>query len=254
MFETALVTGATSGIGEALCRLLAAKKINLIITGRDAGKLQELAKALPVKVEAIQADLNVPGELEKVIDALKHYRPELIVNNAGMGLYGEIFNHSTKAELDMLLLNNAALVEITLEGAKALRAKGKPGVILNVSSAASLLPFPCFSIYSATKAFVNQLSLSLDAELQGYGIRVLAACPGMVRTNFRERASGKTAAGHSKNSMSPEEAAEHIWWQIEKKKPFYVFNWKYRFSIFIAKYFLPKSILMRMLRKNIEAI
>ncbi len=251
MFNYALVTGATSGIGEALCHLLAEKKISLIITGRDEEKLQALSEALPVPVKAIKADLT--ADREKVVGAIREYAPELIINNAGAGLYGEIFSHSTEAQMALMSLNCDALLQLTLEGAKTLRASGKRGVILNVSSAAAMLPFPCFSIYSATKAFVNQLSISLDAELNGYGIRVLAACPGMVRTHFRERAAGKAGSSHSQ-SMDAREAAEHIWWQINAGKPLYVFNWKYRLSILFAKYLVPKSMLMKILRRSVEGI
>jgi uncharacterized protein len=252
MFRSALVTGATSGIGEALCYLLNDKVDLLIITGRDEGKLNELTQALTTKVLSITADLA--KNREKVVEAIRQYAPELLINNAGSGLYGEIFMQPTPKQMELASINVDALLELTLEGAKALKAAGKKGVILNVSSAASLLPFPCFSIYSATKAFVNQLSVSLDEELKEYGIRVLCACPGMVRTHFRQRASGNTGANHKSSSMSPDEAAHHIWRQIERGKQLYVFDWKVRWSIILAKWLVPRSLLMKLLKSSIKKI
>lgn len=253
MFDTALVTGATSGIGEALCRLLASKNIPLIITGRDENKLNLLKNSLQVPVEIIRADLTLSEGRSQVIEAIRRQTPALVINNAGSGLYGEIFNHSTESQMAMMSLNADALLELTIEAVKALKKSGKPGVILNVSSAASQLPFPCFSLYSATKAFVNQLSVSLDEELKRYGIRVLVSCPGMVRTQFRQRAAKSSEPSRSTQSMDPEEAAEHIWWQITTGKQFYMFNWKYRLSILFAKC-LPRSWLMRILKRSIKKV
>lgn len=252
--KTALVTGATSGIGEALCRLLARQRIDLIITGRDEAKLSALTEELKQHVHVFPIKADLIQERQEVLSALKEYKPELVVNNAGFGLYGEVFDHSTQEEMDLMELNSNALLQITLEAVKTLKAAGKKGVVLNVSSAAGFLPFPCFTIYSATKAFVNHLSVSLDEELKRYGIRVLAACPGMVGTSFRERATKKEGVAPGAHSMDADEAAQHIWRQIVKGKQINIFNWKTRLMIFAARYLLPRALLMKILRDSIEKI
>lgn len=143
-FSLALVTGASSGIGEALARLLASQGINLLITGRDENRLKELAQELQmhVNVTAFTADLaDEKGRrsMEEII--LKHV-PELVINNAGFGLYGDTLNHPIPEQLKILTVNGNAVLEFTLYAAEALIAQNKTGTILNVSSAASYYIFP----------------------------------------------------------------------------------------------------------------
>ena len=260
-FRLAIVTGASSGIGEALCRLLASKGIDLIITGRNTTALGELANSLSGQVKVIVQpfDLSLAEHRKKLIDLIHAFVPDLVINNAGFGLYGEALSYDTAEQLEIVNVNASAVLELTLEAARAMVAKNQKGIIVNISSAAGFLPFPCFSVYAASKAFVNNVSEGLDAEMRPYGIRVLAACPGMVATRFRQRAAGETArpgqdkAKHSSfEVMSASTAAEEIWKQIQKQTPVRIFNWYYRILIFLARFVVPKSILLPNLRKNIE--
>ena len=189
-FKTALVTGATSGIGEAVARLLASKGISLILTGRNGEKLAQLSTELKVPVETVIADLSLPQDRAIVAAKIRTTVPDLIINNAGIGLYGEAVALSKEKQMDIVTLNVEALTDLTLESARVLSEAKRPGVILNVASAAAFTVFPQFALYSASKAFVVQLSESMDWELKSQGIRVLASCPGVVATNFRERAKG----------------------------------------------------------------
>ena len=193
-FKCALVTGATSGIGEAVARLLAEKGIPLLLTGRQKERLDQLAEELGkrVAVETFVADLSSPHEREILLAKIRERAPDLIINNAGLGLYGEAVKYPNAKSLEIVQVNVEALVDVAIEAARTLLAAKRPGVILNVSSAISQLVSPGFTIYGATKAFVNHFSESFDWELRGRGIRVLAACPGVVKTNFRERAGGVT--------------------------------------------------------------
>lgn len=259
-FRLAMVTGASSGIGEALCYLLASKGIPLIITGRNQKALDTLAAELSsrVKVEVFALDLSISAHRQQLIDQIHILAPDLVVNNAGFGLYGEALSFETSIQVEMLQVNCQAVLEFTLEAARTMVSVGQKGVVLNVSSSAGFLPFPSFAVYAATKAFVNSFSESLDEELKTHGVRVLATCPGMVVTKFRQRASGgifhsiPKIKKRSFKVMSASFAAEQIWAQIEKQKPIYIFNWFYRTMIFAVRYLLPKKIVMEVIKTDMK--
>lgn len=248
----ALVTGASSGIGNALCDLLASEGIHLIINGRDLSHLEETAKTLrsKVSVQVIQADLAKPSQRKQLIEVIHQRVPDLVINNAGFALYNEAILHSTDKQLEIMEVNGMALLELTLEAAKAMKAANKKGVVLNVSSVAGFFVFPYFSVYAASKSFVNELSQSLDYELAPQGIRVLAACPGMVDTNFRVR-SGGTPNLDKKGLMTSHYAAERIWKQIQQTQRLNIFNWKYRLAV-AARHVIPKCLYVKILKKNIK--
>lgn len=258
-YRLALVTGASSGIGESLCHLLASKGVDLIITGRNEKKLNEISALLrpQVKVGVIALDLAVEVQRKALIEQIKQLKPDLVINNAGIGLYGEVLSHKTNDQMDILKINGEALLEITIEAAKTLFAARKHGTILNVSSAAAYFIFPTFSVYSASKTFVKEVSESLDYEMKPYGIRVLVSCPGQVETDFKHRAAQgneRTAEDYSSKVMSPmtsEYAAKEIWKQIEDGKTVHVFDWRYRVLIVLSK-LIPKSLLSKMLLRHIE--
>jgi len=248
----ALVTGASSGIGLALCEILASQGVDLIINGRDLIHLERTAKYLrgKVKVEVIQADLAKVQERQIVVNAIRQKKPDLVVNNAGLALYNEAIDYSTEQQMQILEVNGMALLELTLEAAKALKFSKKSGVIMNISSVAGFFIFPCFAVYAASKSFVNEFSQSLDYELCEFGIRVLVACPGMVDTNFRVRSGGKPATDKY-GLMTAQFAAERIWKQIQNKKPINIFNWKYRLAV-LMRQFIPQFLYIKILINNIK--
>jgi uncharacterized protein len=259
-FNLAFITGASSGIGEALARLIAQKGINLFLLGRNQSKLDQLKDELSSKVhvDILSADLGKTEERQKVIHLIREQSPDLIINNAGLGFYGDSIERSTSEALEVLDVNVLALVEFTLEGARTLISQQRSGTILNVSSVAGCLPsFPGFAIYGASKAFVNYFTASVDEELYAQGIHVLAACPGVVDTHFQERAgSKKTEQNKDGNSKEPrmtaQFAAEEIWKQIENEQVIRIFNWKYRLSIFITL-FIPHKWLRKLLKASIKS-
>lgn len=250
----ALVTGATSGIGKALCRLLANHKVNLIISGRSEERLTQLQNELnsKVKIMSVKSDLASEEGRQKLIQILHEQSPDLIINNAGFGAYGEALTYPIHEQELILEVNGKAVLELTLEGARALISKGKKGVILNVSSAASFLPFPNLAVYAATKAFVNHFSRSLDYEFRPHNVRVLAACPGMVDTDFQKNAGADQPANKPLFVMTAEEVADSIWRQIQTQKPLKIINWKYRFLIALSKVW-PKSWLTSGMSRDIQA-
>ncbi len=188
-YRTALVTGASSGIGASIARLLAAAGTDLVMVARRAERLAEKAAQLrgehKIAVETLQADLTKPDELAAVEARLADpARPvELLVNNAGAGAAGEFERLSVDSAESLIRLNVLALVRLTHAGLPGMLAR-RHGGILNVSSMAGFAPSPRVSTYAATKAFVTLFSESLHVEVRDRGVHVTALCPGFTRSEF----------------------------------------------------------------------
>jgi short-subunit dehydrogenase len=249
--ELALVTGASSGLGKALSQVLAKQKIPLILVARNEEKLKKIASDLPVSSQIYKADLADPEQRKELIKLIHRQKPDLIVNNAGFGLYGPTLIHPLSDLNAMVELNIRALMELSVESARALLKEKRKGTILNISSAASFFPTPSFCLYSATKAFVNNFSEGLDGELRSHGIRVLTICPGQIDTDFRKRASGDYPQKKDKITMSPEKAAELILKQIDKGKPLSIIDWRYRVAVGLAK-LLPKQLVQTLMKRSLD--
>src|SRR6185295_4950732 len=184
--QKVLITGASSGIGAALARLLSAKGLSLIVTGRNEEALQQLKSSLSTPVDIVVADLSQKAGVERVLQVVTDQAPHLVINNAGLGFYGEATLQEANQVIDV---NVRALVSITIEATKVLRQKNIPGIICNVSSVVAFQPTPYMSVYAASKAFVTSFSEAEDMVLKQYGIRVLSSCPGAVETDFVRRAA-----------------------------------------------------------------
>lgn len=189
MKENVLITGASSGIGYSMAKQLAAKGYNLIITARSANKLQELKDFCEqqhgVQVHIFVTDLAVAGNAAKLYADVKQANlpVNMLVNNAGVGVYGSFADTPLEDDLKMLELNINALVVLTKLYAADMKKAGK-GKIQNVASLLSFLPFPYYSVYSATKAFVLAFTETIAAELEDSGVTVTALCPGPTDTAF----------------------------------------------------------------------
>ena len=186
---TALITGASSGIGAAFAQELARQKYSLLLVARSKFRLEEIAQQLRDKyqviVEILVQDLIAPDASAKVLDAVsqKDLNIDLLINNAGFGDYGLFAERSRTRQLEMIQLNVLVLVDLTHQFLPLMRQRGV-GSIINVASLAAFRPLPCLSVYAATKAFVLSFSESLWAENKECGIRVLALCPGRTDTEF----------------------------------------------------------------------
>jgi uncharacterized protein len=196
--RVALVTGASSGIGETFARALGARGLRLILTGRDEGRLgriaDEIAATYNVRVERATVDLASPGGPEQLKAAVDGFGlvPDVLVNNAGAGLIGTFTTLPLDAQLDTIRVNVEAIVALTGLFLPAMLARGR-GAIVNTSSAAGLQPLPHYAVYGATKAFVNSFTQAIWAEVRARGVRVIAVCPGPVtETRFGERAGGSS--------------------------------------------------------------
>jgi len=186
---TALITGASGGIGAGFAQALAARHQNLVLVARSADKLQQLAQQLQekyqIQVEIVVQDLTAPAAAKAVFDAVtqKGLTVDLLINNAGFGEYGDFVELDWELQVKMIQLNVLALVDLTHQFLPGMRQR-RSGGIINMCSAAAFQPMPYFSIYAATKAFILSFSEGLWAENRKYGVRVLAVCPGPIDTNF----------------------------------------------------------------------
>lgn len=208
MKKYTLITGASSGIGLEMAKLLAAQNHNLILTARRELALRQVANELTrlhdIEVLIFGADLSTEGgagRLFKEVTAANVIVDHL-VNNAGSGAYGNFIDLSLDDDLKMMQLNMASLVTLSkLFGRQmALRKEGR---ILNVASLLSFLPFPYYSVYSATKAFVLAFSETLAAELEDSGVVVTTLCPGPVDTGFTTEGMANTNAYKSNKPVHP---------------------------------------------------
>lgn len=187
---TALVTGASVGIGAAFCRELARTGHDLVIVSRTRADLDRLAESLRstygVRVDVLPADLTDRGQIEMVAERLRdHDQPvDLLVNNAGFGAKGALLDRPVEEEERGLDVMCRAVLVLSHAACQAMRARGT-GAVVNVSSVAG---FAAMGHYSAIKAYVTSLSQGLDTELAGTGVRVMALCPGFTRTEFHQRA------------------------------------------------------------------
>lgn len=244
----AFLTGASSGIGEAMAHLLASKGYELILSGRNAKALQQIAESL--KAEYIVADLGRKEDRLTLINSIKKELPDLVINCAGYANYGEMLTQPLRDHITCIEVNAIAPIELTLEAAYALVSAKKKGTILNVSSAAGEQPAPGMGLYGSAKACLTHFSQTLNTELAGKGVHVLVSCPGMVTSPFASRAARKKAVFRG-SKMSPEYAAKQLWKQIERGKEKQIFNWVYQIGIFLTPSFIAKRMIWRRIQKRL---
>ncbi len=215
MKETALITGASSGIGETFARELASRKYNLVLVARSQDKLEELATQLEqeeqIKTIVIPQDLTSSGAGQSLYDAIKAqgWTIDLLINNAGFGDYGNFSSRPLDKQITMIQLNITVLTELTGLFLPEMKQR-KKGRIINVSSIAGFQPLPYMSVYAATKAFVLSFTEALWAENKDSGVNILALCPGPTESEFFQRAEfpDSFARGDKNSLVSSEEVVK----------------------------------------------
>ncbi len=197
--KTALITGASSGIGETFAQELAQKNHNLILVARSQDKLDLLAANLTskyqVQTEVIVQDLTEPSAGKTVFDLVraKEMTVDMLINNAGFGDYGTFSDRPLEKQMAMIQLNIAAVVELTGLFLPLMQQRGN-GAIINVASIAGFQPIPYMSVYAASKAFILNFSEALWAENKDTGVNILVACPGPTESQFYDRADFPNSA------------------------------------------------------------
>ncbi len=190
---TALISGASSGIGYELAKVFAQHGHDLVLVARNWDKLSQLAEELraaySITVTVLAKDLSLPAAVSEIVAELQQtdIRIDFLVNNAGMDVYGFFYDTDWTQELEMIQLNLVSLTQLTKLLLADMRGQGF-GRILNLGSTGSFVPSPLNAVYSATKAYVWSFSAALAEELRGTGITVTVLCPGATRTEFQERA------------------------------------------------------------------
>ncbi len=212
--KTALITGASGGIGEALARTLAQHGYDLILVARTMGKLEALGAELSAKngiqTTSISSDLSAFDASEKLIAELetRNLNVDVLVNNAGFGEYGEFATGDPIKQQQMISLNILTLTMLTRHLLPKMLER-KFGRVMNVASTAAFMPGPLMSVYYASKAYVLSFSEALGEELLGTGVTVTALCPGPTESDFQARAAmqdSKLVQG--KTLMTSREVAE----------------------------------------------
>lgn len=187
--KTALITGASAGIGETFAQQLAQKQMNLVLVARSEEKLELLAQKLRsqynIDVDIIVQDLTALNAAKDVFDKVnqKGITIDLLVNNAGFGDYGDFAELDGEKQVKIVQLNILALVDLTHHFLPGMRDRHLGGII-NMASSAAFQPMPYFTVYAASKAFVLSFSEALWAENRNYNVNILAVCPGPSATSF----------------------------------------------------------------------
>ena len=234
----ALITGASSGLGADFARILSAKGYDLILVARRKKKMETLAKELNTKVEIIELDISSTYNCMKLYDKVKKEKIDILINNAGFGLFGKFDETKLDTELDMIDLNIKTVHTLTKLFLKDFK-KRDSGYILNVASAAAFLPGPLMSTYYATKAYLLHLTLAIREELDkdSSNVYIGALCPGPVDTEFNKVAKVKFTV----KSLSSEYVTKYAIDKMFKNKMIIIPGNTTKLGIYLAK-FLPIGI------------
>ena len=241
--NTTLITGASSGIGAAFARKLAALGRNVFLVARSEDKLialcNELGRMTSIRAQYMAVDLRQPDGRLQLFEETKKRELEIdtLINNAGFGSMGDFAKLDPARELEMIELNITAVVDLTQRFLGPMRER-KRGTIINVASTAGFQPVPYMATYAATKAFVLSFSEALWDENRMHGIHVMALCPGVTETNFFD------ASGIDRPPMrtvqTAEEVVETALRALPRKKSLVISGWANWFVV-EAERFLPRS-------------
>lgn len=195
MNKTALITGASSGIGLELCKIFARNNYNLVMVSQNTERLEK-AKEIVLKENNKVKIINIAKNLSETLSAEEIFnyteknliQIDILVNNAGVQVYGNFYEASVEETLNMMYLNMFSLTKLTRLYIKGMVERGD-GKILNLGSTGSFQPCPLNSVYCASKAFVLHFSEGIREELKGTGVTVTTLCPGATNTNFAKRAN-----------------------------------------------------------------
>jgi short-subunit dehydrogenase len=245
---TALVTGATAGIGLAFARRLAAEGYDLILVARDEARLAATAQELSGTTEVLPADLGTDEGRERVAQRLSDAaRPvDLLINNAGLSLNTPFLRSTPELETSLLSLNVHAVMRLTLAAAQAMTARGH-GEIINVSSVSGFGVAMPGSTYPASKAWVTSFTESVALSAKRFGVRVMALCPGYVKTEFHDRAGINMSKLPGWLWLNPDNLAIDALKDLRRGKIVSVPSWKYKIAVFGLRH-MPRPLVQLVAR------
>lgn len=246
--NTTLITGASSGIGEAFARKLATQGRNVLLVARSEDKLitlcNEMGRLNSIRAQHIALDLSEPESPARLFEETQKrgLTIDLLINNAGFGAFGDFTKTDLPRQLNMIDLNIKALVELTYLFLAPMRER-KQGAIINVASTAAFQPVPYMTTYAATKAFVLSFSEALWEENRQFGVTVMGLCPGVTETNFFEAARGSKPP--ARVAQTPEEVVDTALSGLARRKSSIVSGLTNLFMV-EAERFVPRSVVLRM--------
>jgi len=255
MNKSAIITGASSGIGKALAFEFARNGYDLFLTARNEESLQKVAeqcvRKFNVKAEIFTADLADCDSTDVLIKAIAKRRFDVLVNNAGFGVKGDFVDTKIADELEMLNVQLAAMLKLT-KAVLPEMIENKSGKILNIASVYSFSPVPLQAVYSASKAFMLSFSSALQDELKKENIQISVVCPGITQTEFRTRAG---IADKKKSGMTAEKVAAIAFSEMSKGKHIIIPGFQNKVFAFVSKH-LPPSLITKFIRviNNIRGV
>ena len=256
--KTALITGASGGIGLELAKLFAADGYSLVLVARSKDKLEEVSRDLKshfgISVKNIVKDLSVVENCREVHEEISRegIRIDVLVNNAGAGTWGDFWKTELEAEMQNMRLNMLSLVYLTKLFLKDM-IQNRHGKILNVASTAAFQPGPLMAVYYASKAFVLSFSEALSNETRGTGVTITALCPGPTDTNFRAAAGMQKSMLFSKHLNLPAAQVARAGYEgMKRGKVIVVPGFKNRLVIQLLRV-SPRGFIRKAVRKMQEA-
>jgi short-subunit dehydrogenase len=252
--NTTLITGASTGIGAAFARKLAARGRNVLLVARSEDKLialcNELGRLTSIRAQYLALDLEQADAGAQLFEETqkRELEVEMLINNAGFGSMGDFAQLDLNRELEMIQLNIRALIDLTHRFLLPMRER-KRGTIINVASTAGFQAVPYMATYAATKAFVLSFSEALWDENRHHGVHVMALCPGVTETNFFE------ASGIDRPPMrtiqTPEEVVETALRAAHRKKSVVISGWTNWFTV-EAERFVPRNTVTKVAGKALR--
>lgn len=253
--KVTIITGASSGIGEAFARRLAANGHDLVLVARSENKLHELCDELmlehKIMAHYVALDLLAEDADEKLLEETSKHNFEVdwLINNAGFGSMGDFATLDLEKELDIIRLNVSSLVAMTHRFLPQMRER-KRGTVINVSSSAGFQPIPFMATYAATKAFVTSFTEAVAEENRPFGIRTMALCPGATRTNFFAASDIKEPL-KVKGEQSPEEVVDAALKGLRKGKNTVISGWANYIGSMLGKH-VPDSVSTRVMARALR--
>jgi uncharacterized protein len=254
----ALITGASSGIGYELAKIFAKDGKNIVVVARSREQLEDLKREIEnkhgTKVKVLAKDLSDPKAPPEIFSELEKERIyiDVLVNNAGFGVYGMFLETDLREELDMIQVNDASLIHLTKLFLKGM-VRDKSGYILNAASLCAFLPTPMEAVYCSTKAFVLHFSEALANELQGTGVSVTCLCVGLARTGFQKRAHMENCKVAKRKMMDAATVAEAGYKALKRGKVIEIPGLVYKFAPWFAR-FAPRNVVTRVVRSQHERV
>lgn len=244
-FRTAMVTGAASGFGFEFSKLLAKDSYHLILVDQDVKGLNDVKNILcnnfSAEVEIISCDLSEKEAAKEIISKTCGQQVDILINNAGYGLFGPFINTDWQVEERMINLHILTITHLTKKFAAEMVSRGY-GMIMNISSVAAFQPGPLMAVYYATKSYILSFTAALANELKGSGVTATAFCPGHTRTNFQENVAriSKSAPSHAPIIANPEKVARQGYLAMIAGKPMLVPGFTNKLVVFLNRFITRK--------------